>query len=188
MPWQLFFLLWAAAAVACVWSTYVLWRARRASTDRQELIRFRSLVAQGALTVNEARAEMKRVPIHPNYDRALAPIGWVALPERLFTSPSLGRMLIAPGGRAEEGQIVEVQEFGLIPSQTFDTRSDAVPIKTADDVVVGHVRMSESMVFRLGELKDLELRPIVQDATNAVVGYQVINRTTQPVETSAEEA
>lgn len=121
--------------------------------------------------------DMKQLPIHANF-RADEPLGWVRLPAHLADEAALGGMVLAPGGKANEhGKIVEVMEFGLIPSETFDTRPDSLPVRVDGGGVVGGVRISKSMTFQYGRFEDLELAPIVQDETDTVVGYRVLNRT-----------
>lgn len=118
-----------------------------------------------------------RIPINANYDQSKGPTGFVELPKRIAQDAALGGMILAPGGRAAPtGKITEVLMFGLIPSETFDPGKDATPIDVGG-MVVGYVRLSEAMTFQYGALEDLELVPIVQDETNAVVGYRVLNRT-----------
>lgn len=115
------------------------------------------------------------IPIHWQYDKTAPPIGYVVIDEK-FQGQHLGRMVIAPGGRAEHDEIVEVLEFGLIPSQTFNVHRDAVPIHGVGPEdsrpVVGYVRMSESMTFTLGAPKDLDLHPIARD--EKVIGYEIV--------------
>lgn len=138
-------------------------------------------------SMSDESTEVKRIPIHAGYDRTEGPVGWVELPARLADEATLGGMVIAPGGKANEhGKIVEVMEFGLIPSETFDYRHDSVPVRIGDGAVVGGVRISANMVFQHGRLEDLELVPIVVvdeehpeegGEESKVTGYSVVNRT-----------
>lgn len=120
-------------------------------------------------------ASTMKIPIHHQYDKTKPPIGWLEVDEK-FQGEVLGGCVIAPGGRSEDGKIVEVLEFGLIPSETFDTRHDSVPIRGLGNAVVGYVRLSESMTFTQGWVGDLSLVPVTEGGGDAerLTGYRIV--------------